>query len=488
MWKVKANIKELLTRKNCIISKKTCLPHSFLLQCRCMSGLKVSRRSFLKTLGAAAITAPFITRNLIANPPSERVRYGAIGSANMARADIDQIISHPKIDFVCVADVDSGYRASIKKDKAGVAPNLKVYADFREMLEKHGRDLDCISVTTPDHGHAIQAMSAMQLGINVYCQKPLAHDLYEVRCLQEFATDHNLVTQMGIQIHSNRVYRTTVKMIQSGIIGKIKETHSWCGNRHWGSTDPRPTGSDPIPESLNWDLWLNTAADRPFVKDIYHPNNWRKVQDFGTGIFGDMGCHIFDPVFKALELTSPTEIRSVGPRPNDYFWGLKTEMHYLFPGTQYTEGDTIRVYWYDGPGERPPKEIMELVPNMPTLGSIFIGTKGVLVIPHIGEPVVYLGEPGNYKELDDDDELQKYSLPDLNHWHQFVDAVRGEGKTTAGFNYAGPLTEAVLLGSVACKFEGQLLKWNSKRLKFDNKAANALVKRKYRKGWKVKGL
>lgn len=459
-----------------------------------MSGLKFSRRSFLKTLGAAALTAPFITRNLISAPPSSRVRYAAFGSANMARADINSIISHPNVDFVAVADVDSGYLAGIKKDLEGKFPKLRTYVDYRELLDKE-KDLDCVSVTTPDHCHAVMAMSAMQLGLNVYCQKPLAHDIYEVRALTNYAKKKKLVTQMGIQIHSNDVYRTTVNMIQSGIIGKIKETHSWCGNRHWGSTDPKPTASDPVPETLNWDLWLNTAAKRPFVKDIYHPGNWRKVQDFGTGIFGDMGCHIFDPVFKALELTSPIQVRSEGPRPNDYFWGLKTEMHYIFPGTKYTAEKTIPVYWYDGPGERPPKHIMELVPNMPTLGSIFIGEKGVLVIPHIGAPVVYMKNGDKYEEFEDDDVLQKLALPSLNHWHQFVDAVQGKGKTTAGFDYSGPLTESVLLGSIACKFPKTTLKWNSKSLKFSLaeankkfKPANELVKREYRAGWKVKGL
>lgn len=452
-----------------------------------MNGFKLSRRSFLKTMGAVACTAPFFTRNLISAPPSERVRYAAFGSANMARSDINSIINHPNVDFIATADVDSGYLASIKKDLADKCPNLKIYADYRDLLEKE-KDLDCVSVTTPDHCHAVMAMSAMQKGLHVYCQKPLTHDIYESRTLANFAARKKLVTQMGIQIHSEGVYRSTVKMIQSGIIGKIKEAYSWCGNRHWGSNDPRPTGSDPVPSTLNWDLWLNTASERPFVNEIYHPGNWRKVQDFGTGIFGDMGCHIFDPVFKALGLTAPISVRSEGPRPNDYFWGLKTEMLYIFPGTPYTAEDTIKVHWYDGPGERPPKEIMELVPNMPALGSIFIGEKGVLVIPHIAAPVVYMKEGDKYVEFEDDDELKRLSLPSLNHWHQFVDGVMGKGKTSAGFDYSGPLTEAVLLGSIACKFPKTTLKWNASRMKFDLKEATKLVERKYRKGWDVKGL
>lgn len=449
--------------------------------------MNLSRRSFLKTVGVAAITAPFFTRNLLSAAPSERVRFAAFGSANMARADINSIISHPNVDFVAVADVDAGYLAGIKKDMAQKFPALRVYRDYRELLEKED-DLDCVSVSTPDHCHAVMTMAAMRKGLHVYCQKPLTHDIYESRKIAEYAKKHNLVSQMGIQIQSNDVYRTAVNMIQNGLIGKIKETYSWCGNRHWGSNDPKPTGSDPVPSTLDWDLWLNTAAERPFVKDIYHPSNWRKVQDFGTGIFGDMGCHIFDPVFNALKLTAPLQIRSEGPAPGDYFWGLKTEMHYLFPGTEYTEGDTIKVYWYDGPGERPPKEITDLVPNVPTLGSIFIGTKGLMVLPHIGYPIVYMKEGDKYVEFEDDDLLQKLSLPSLNHWHQFVDAVRGVDKTTASFDYSGPLTEAVLLGSVACKFPQTTMEWDAKSMKFDNKDANKLVRRKYRKGWDIKGL
>jgi len=451
-----------------------------------MERVNFSRRSFLKTLGAAAIAAPFFTHNLVSAAPSDRVRYAAFGTANMARADINSIISHPKIDFVAACDVDANYLADIKK----LHPELRVYKDYRTLLEKEAKNLDCVSVTVPDHGHAIMAMSAMQLGLDVYCQKPLAHDLYEVRKLTEFAKSHKRITQMGIQIHSNDVYRTTVNMIQSGLIGKIKETYSWCCNRGWGklNTEKRPNRTDAVPESLDWDLWLNTAEERPYLNEEYHPNNWRKVQAFGTGIFGDMGCHIFDPVFKALKLTAPLTVRSEGPKPSEDYWELSTTMHYTFPGTEYTEGEIINVHWYDGQNHFPPEEIMKIVPNMPVLGSIFFGTKGILVIPHIGAPRVYMKEGDKYVEFEDDDKLKELSLPSLNHWHQFVDAVRGEGDATANFSYAGPLTESVLLGSVACKFPMTTLKWNAKKLKFDLKEANSLIKRSYRKGWSVKGL
>lgn len=224
-----------------------------------MKRTALTRRSFLKTLGTATIAVPFITRNLIANPPSNRVRFAAFGTANMAGADISEIVSHPNVDFVAAADVDSNY---LKAQKSA-HPNLKVYTDYRKLLDKE-KDIDCLNVSTPDHTHALLAMSAMQRGIHIYCQKPMAHDVYEVRKLTRYAAEHKIITQMGIQIHSHDIYRSTVKLLQEGIIGKIKETWSWCGSSY-GYDTPLPSGSDPIPENLNWDLWLNTEIGRAHV-------------------------------------------------------------------------------------------------------------------------------------------------------------------------------------------------------------------------------
>ena len=434
----------------------------------------------MKTAGSIALTAPFITRNLISAPPSERVRFAGFGAANMAGADIGEIISHPKVDFVAVADVDQNYLAQQKKNH----PQLKTYADYRELLDKE-KDIDCLTVSTPDHTHAIMAMSAMRRGIHVYCQKPMAHDLYEVRQLTRYAAEHKLVTQMGIQIHSHDIYRNTAKLLKEGIIGKIKETWSWCGSSY-GSLNDLPGGEDPIPATLNWDLWLNTAAERPYLASQYHPKVWRNILDLGTGVFGDMGCHIFDNVFSALELTSPTSLRSEGPAPNKSYWATRSRMHYVFPGTQYTEGKTINVHWYDGP-ERPPQEVADWVGGtLPNMGTLFLGTEGIYLIPHYTTPKLFTKTGDKYEEVP---ELTKrFTLPTVNHWHQFIDAVRGEGKTSAGFDFAGPLAETVLLGSVACRFPETALKWDTDALKFDLKEANAFVKRTYRAGWGVEGL
>jgi predicted dehydrogenase len=350
------------------------------------------------------------------------------------------------------------------------------------MLDRERKNIDIACVGTPDHMHAATAMSAMQHGLHVYVQKPLAHDLFEVRRLTETARKKHLVSQMGIQVHSARQYRIAVQVIQSGAIGKIKEVHSFS-EKKWGDPDPMPDRSDPVPPNLNWDLWLGNAAVRPYLgREYYHPMNWRKRIDFGTATFGDMGCHIYDPVFGSLQLTAPISVRSSGPAPTQHNWALHSVINYVFPGTQYTAGKTVNVTWYDGDA-RPPQEIQALLGNVkvPGQGSIFIGTKGVILLPHVALPVL-LPEP----------DFRDFKMPQLetqNHYHQFADAVLGTAKTSAPFDYAGPLTEAVLLGPLATRFPNTTLEWNSARMKFRNsKEADAYVRRKYRAGWQVKGL
>ena len=348
--------------------------------------------------------------------------------------------------------------------------------------------------------HGPVAMSAMQLGKHCYCQKPLAHDLHEVRALQNFAREKKLVTQMGIQIHSYKVYRQAVALVHSGAIGKVKEAHTWSSKK-WGDVGAPPTRNDPIPQGLDWNLWLGTEAERPFVNGYYHPGNWRKRLDFGTGTFGDMGCHIFDPMFEALALTAPISIRSEGPAPDKWNWAINARIRYIFPGTKYTADKTVPVTWYDGDA-RPPKEIQALIANPKAdevtsfdndgkvrrkkadpdnQGSIIIGTAGVLHIPHVAAPKLYPIE-----------KFKGYAMPQPeqgHHWTEWAEAITNGGRTGAGFDYSGPLTESVLLGSVAVRFPQATLQWNSAKLQFENeKAANQYVKRMYRKGWEVPGL
>ncbi|WP_414664756.1 Gfo/Idh/MocA family protein [Horticoccus sp. 23ND18S-11] len=451
-----------------------------------------TRRTFLKTLGAASVAAPFIARSLRAATPSGVLRHASFGSAGMAWADIQAITSNPFVKLVAVAEVDLNRIKPLKE----AFPDVKVYQDWRQLLEKEGRNIDSVNVSTPDHMHAPIAMSAMQLGKHVYCQKPLAHDIYETRMLTNYAREKKLVTQMGIQIHSYKVYRQAVAVVQSGAIGKVKEVHTWS-NKKWGDLGQPPQKTDPVPQGLDWDLWLGGCAPRPYVTGYYHPGNWRKRLDFGTGTFGDMGCHIFDPVFEALALTSPLSLRSEGPAPDAWNWSINANIRYVFPGTKYTEGKTVAVTWYDGDA-RPPADIRALIESPATIdaakekaskrkgepdnqGSIIIGTAGVLHIPHVAAPKLY--PVAKFKD---------YVLPTAeqgHHWSLWAEACMKGGTPGASFDYSGPLTEAVLLGSVAVRFPQKTLAWDAAKLQFENEqSANQYVRRSYRKGWEVAGL
>jgi predicted dehydrogenase len=435
-----------------------------------------TRRSFLKQAAAAGLTAPAFVRNLISAPPSSTVRLGSFGGGGMAFVTLNMLCTHPSVKLGCVADVDSARLDQLNAKY----PNTKIYKDWREMLQKEHRNLDAVCVGTPDHMHAPMAMTAMAYKLPVYGQKPLAHDIYEVRKLTETARHKKLVTQMGIQIHSRAEYKTAVQLVQTGAFGKVKEVHSWSSKK-WGDMDTKPEREDPVPETLNWDMWIGTAAMRPFIKDYYHPVNWRKRLDFGTATFGDMGCHIYDPVYSSLQLTAPTSVRSEGPPPTQFNWAINAIVHYVFPGTPYTEGKTVKVTWYDGDA-KPPQEVQALLGDrkLPEQGSIFIGTKGVMLLEHVANPVLL--PEAQFKDL------AMPKIDSVSHYHEFVDAVMGKGKTSTSFDYSGPLTETVLLGPLATRFPNTTLEWDAKKLKFDNSEASAYVRRVYRKGWEVKGL
>jgi predicted dehydrogenase len=286
---------------------------------------------------------------------------------------------------------------------------------------------------------------------------------------------------MGIQIHSHEVHRTVVATIQAGAIGKVKAVHSWSG-KHWGDRNPRPNRKDEVPPKFNWDFWLGVAAERPFIGGgYYHPGNWRKRLDFGTGTFGDMGCHILDPVFASLALTFPKSVRSEGGAPNADSWGLDSHVHYVFPATKYTT-EPVTLDWYDG-DSRPGADVKALIGKrqLHDQGSIYIGTGGMLYSPYIATPVLLPAE-----------KFKEYKLPNpggQDHYRQFVEACRGNGKTSASFAYSGPLTESVLLGCLATRFSKTTLEWDALNLRVTNeKKANEFVRRKYRKGWEVKEL
>jgi predicted dehydrogenase len=434
-----------------------------------MSTSQMNRRAALKLIGASGLFAPFAIRTATA-APSETLRHASFGASGMAFSDIRSLTASPHLKLVAVADVDLNRVGEVKS----LFPGVKVYQDWRELLDKE-KDLDSVNISTPDHMHAPITLAAMHRGLNVYTQKPLTQTIFEARQVTELAREKGIVSQMGIQIHSHPVHKAVVAIIRDGAIGKVKEAHSWSG-KSWGDRAPRPTRTDAVPAGFNWDEWLGVAAKRPFISGYYHPGEWRKRLDFGTGTFGDMGCHILDPVFASLGWTKPLSVRSEGGAPNADSWGLDSQVRYEFAGTPFTTEKPI-LTWYDG-AKRPPAEVKALLGDRPLSdqGSIYIGEKGVLYSPYIDAPVLLPA-----------DRFKDYKRPEPkgdDHYLQFVEACRGNGKTSTPFSYAGPLTESVLLGCLATRFPQTTLDWDAVAMKVtNNEAANQFVRKTYRKGW-----
>lgn len=435
----------------------------------------INRRQALKT-GLGLSSLGLATRRAQGCGLNEKLRTAHIGVGGMGGADLGSIASHAQVEIAALVDVD----ANTLKGASQKHPGAETFADYREMLSKLGNKIDAVVISTPDHTHAPAAMSAMNLSKPVYCQKPLTHEVFEARRLREIAEQKNLVTQMGIQVHSSAPYRRAVEMIQSGAIGKVSEVHAWS-NKNWGyDGGPFEKRAGGPPPQLNWDLWLGVTAKRPYCENVYHPGNWRKIIDFGTGTLGDMGVHIFDTPYAALKLTAPKWAKTTCRKPTGIGHPERNVVEYEFPGTEFTT-NSMTWKWYDG-GYAPPKDL-ELPQGLklPGQGSLFIGENGEMLLPHVGEAQLFPLQ-----------QFKDYQRPDIgnnNHYHQWVDACLGTGKTSADFGYAGPLTEALLLGVVANRFPGQTLNWDAENLKVTNlDEANKLIKRNYRTGFEVSGL
>ena len=383
---------------------------------------QITRRVAMKT-AAAGLVSPFVTRFCQA-APSETLLHVSVGAGGMAAADIGSLTASQNLKLVAVADVDDNASAAMAKR----FPGLKVYRDWREMFDKE--KFDSVNISCPDHMHAAPTMRAMLAGKHVYTQKPLTQTVREARRLTLAAKKAGVVTQMGIQIHSAAPHKMLVELVRLGAIGKVKAVHSWS-NKDWGDDGKKPDRVDPVPKTLDWDKWLGVAPAIPFIGDrYYHPGNWRKRLAFGTGTFGDMGCHILDPVFGALGVGNPKSLVSTGEAPNATNWALNSRVEYRFGQTPYTtEGVTLT--WYNGKN-RPPEDVLALVKprKIPGQGSILIGTEGVLFSPYGGGMPTLLPV----------EKFAEYKFPEIrgdNHYLQFVNAARGVGKTSAPFEYAG---------------------------------------------------
>jgi predicted dehydrogenase len=445
----------------------------------------MKKRDFLKTSAALASTTLMPSSLLASLAGSKtRLRTAHIGIGGMGASDLASISSHESVDVVALCDVDS--MALIKASE--IHPNAKTYKDYRAMFKDISLDFDAVIVSTPDHTHAPASIMAMEMNKPVYCQKPLTHFVSEARDMRKLAEQKNLVTQMGIQVHSFYDYKLATLLIQSGIIGKVHTVRAWSP-KNWGYDGPAPKGKDPIPDALDWNLWLGTSPERPYKEKYYHPFNWRKLVDYGCGTLGDMGVHIFDTPYNALALDVPLTIKNKCRKPNGYGFPENNSVTYTFPGTPYT-ADTLTWIWSDGPGAPSAQKDLKL-PNrdkLPQQGAMFIGEKGRLLLPHFMESPRHIIN-GEYKEID----VKKYDPNDAlgnnkndydrdapKHYHQFVDACLGKDKASAPFSYASRLTETILLGVIAGRFPNKKLNWDNVNARFQEEEANKYLSGMYR--------
>ncbi len=443
-----------------------------------MKNAYISRRRFLgqTALFAGAIAGfPYFARSA---SPNSLLQVAVVGVNGQGLSDLSEIGSHKKVKFVGFCDIDT--KQFQKADEK--FPHVRHFSDYREMIATLGDTCDAVQVSTPDHTHAPAAMTAMRAGKHVYCEKPLAQTVWEVRQMRLLAEKKKLITQMGNQIHSHMAYQLGARLLRDGAIGKIKEVHSYIGvsGIAYAGLTARPPEAT-VPEGVDWNLWIGSAPMRPYAAEAYHPFKWRSWQDFGGGALGDFGCHVLDPMFMGLALTAPTSIRAEHDSTSNELWPGPETVYYTFPGTPYTAGKEVLVTWRDG-GLQPAlaSSFLPATLKLPkgSGGSLVIGESGAMLLPHWAKPRLFPEE-----------KFAHYKFPDIdshNHYHAWVDGILANQKTSDGFDYAGPLAETVQLGNIAARLPRKDLKWDAAALKFTNSPeATALVKRAFRTGWEI---
>ena len=433
----------------------------------------LSRRRFLGT--SASVVGPLIlpSGSLFGRKvsPNEKLNIGVIGAGGKGTADSEGVMSE---NIVALCDVDE----RTLRARKGRFPKAQTFSDYRVMLEKVGDKLDAVTVSTPDHHHFPASMLAMQLGLHVYVQKPLAHSVWQAREMLKLSREKKVITQMGNQGHSYSSTRKLVEVVRSGIIGEVKEAHVWTDRPIWPQGMDRPKGSKPVPEYLDWDLWLGSAPERPY-HDGYHPFKWRGFWDFGTGALGDMGCHNMDAAFWALDLGAPTSVMADVSGVNKDTAPKWSVIRYEFPARG--EKPPVSLTWYDG-GKKPSPDIIG-EKSLPKNGSLIVGSKATIAFRE--------WNPNGFRVLAEGKELN-YEDPDPvfprvgdNPYKEWIKACKGGSLCLSNFEYSVPLTEMVLLGNVALR-SSRKIEWDAENLKArGNPEADQLIRSEPRKGWGV---
>jgi predicted dehydrogenase len=448
---------------------------------------KSSRRTFLAAASSAAFSFTIVPRHVLGGvgqiPPSERVNVAGIGAAGMGGGDI---ATHAKngANIVALCDVDDERAAGTYQR----FPKATRYKDFRKLIDKEAKNIDAVTVGTPDHTHAVAAMAGIRAGKHVYCQKPLTHTLYECRELTKAAKAAGVMTQMGNQGHATEGSRLTNEWIQAGLIGEIREVHVWSDRAGllWKQGIDRPKATPAVPATLDWNLWLGPVQERPY-HPAYVPSNWRGWMDFGTGALGDMGCHIIDHPVWALGLGAPTTVEACSTLDGSVFEGNKRNFE-TYPIASIITFDfpargnlpPVRMTWYEGGLMPPVPAEMPAGRKLHDNGVLYVGSKGKMHHgSHGGMPEVFSMELNEKAKL-----IPKTMLRSPGHYEEWLLACKGGPKPISNFEYSGPLTETVLLGVLALRAPGTRIEWDSENLKVKNvPELNQSIQVPYRAGW-----
>lgn len=469
------------------------------------TGMPITRRRFVGSLAPAAAAFTIVPRHVLGGPgfvpPSEKVNIAIIGAGGMGRTNVRHLFNEKDAQIIAVCDVAEttdlspfyykgfggrkAVRAEVETHYSKASPGFRCaeYEDFRVMLEKE-KAIDAVLCATPDHAHAIVSITAMKMGKHVYCEKPLAHNIWEVRQVARVAKETGVATQMGNQGHSGEGIRQTCEWLWDGAIGTVREVHGWSDVGRWVTEPGRPSATPPVPAGWNWDLWLGPREYRPYHPS-YAPYNWRGWWAFGTGGIGDMACHNIDPAVWALRLENPTRVEATTT-------GLDQEVASMSGGI-YTfhfgaRGDLppVRLTWYDG-GLRPPTpEGLDPTDPRQNLGEggdglLFIGEKGFLTCGGWAKMprLLPLSLHRDYKR-------PEKTLPRGNGHHaDWLAACKGGPPASGNFEYSARLTELALLGNVALRTK-KLLLWDGPNMRASNvPEADPFIREEYRKGWEI---
>jgi predicted dehydrogenase len=445
---------------------------------------RITRRECLKSSAAAAAALTILPAGLARGyAANEKVNVGIIGSGGRGGANLKGVADQGQ-NIVALCDADRRHLDCAARN----FPDAKTYVDFRQLLDKE-KSLDAVTVSTPDHCHAPASVRAMKQGLHCYCEKPLTWNVHEARLMTEIAVEKKLSTHMGTPSRGHEDTARTAEVIRSGAIGEVKEAHFWTNRPIWTQGSDRPPGEDPVPAHLDWNLWIGPAPVRPFVANwpedhparklpsckhaqVYHPFVWRGWWDFGTGALGDIAPHMWSPAYWGLELDQPESVEIVETSgPVTEMFPEATTLRFNFPAKGARPA--VPVYWYDG-GNRPSSELAGM-DKVPDGGMLIVGTKATL---GTGNKSASAEEFNSVPKT-----LRRYG----DMYAEWIAGIQGSDpdRPSCPFSYAGPLTEAYLLGNIALKMDRKI-EYDANAMRITNcEEANQYLRREYRKGWEL---